>query len=251
MTTETPGYGKVRYTQRASLFGLLTKVYRSEALEQAKPAPYTHRDLNDPGATVISQTVDGMFQREFRAAFMRGLLRDRWKRIAGWSAFGSLLVPWGQVGSPMQFAWRVALGFCVCALLGIGLLWLAGRRTIRKWMSSRKALYCWLQRPEGIALAVVMGPTPWYFEALRILGGREAQKLGVELMHDICRYADRNNLTLSMNASDPDWLIGDLHFEQVPERRRRGYTMLIRPPSGSRGQSKVDRRKRKRTKGRQ
>jgi ribosomal protein L37AE/L43A len=250
VTIETPGYGKVRYTQRVTLFGLLTKVYRSEVLEQAKPAPDTYRDLNDPGATVITQAVDGMFEREFRAAFIRGLLRDRWKRVAGWSAIGSFLVPWGQVDSPTQFAWRVALGFCICASFGVGMLWLAGRRTIRKWMSSREALYCWLQRPEGIALAVVMGPTPWYFEALRILGGREAQKLGVELMRDICRYADRNNLTLSMNASDPDWLIEELHFEQAPEQRRRGYTTLIRPPSGSRGRAKVDRRERRRARGR-
>ena len=34
------------------------------------------------------------------------------------------------------------------------------------------------------------------------------------------RYADRNGLTLSINASNPDWLIDTLRFERAPEQWR-------------------------------
>ena len=250
LTIETSAYGKVRITQRASFRGLLTKVYQTEVLEQPDSIANAHRDAADrPGATSISLAIDGMYKREFRTAFVRGLLRDRRRSVVLWSVALAFLVPWGRPHSLLEFSWHVALGFGVCVVLGFGRLWLAGRHTFNRWTRSREALYCWLQRPEGLALAVVMGPSPWHFEALRVLGGREARMLSVELMIDVCRYADRNELTLSIHASDPDWLIEEMRFKRVPEQLKPGFTTLAREPSSKVPGSRDGRSKKKRAKG--
>lgn len=234
VTISTAGHGKVQYVQRTQLFGLLTKIYHSEVLERGEPsATARYNDRRDgPESTVISRSIDGMFKREFRATFIRGLLIDRWKRIAFWSSVGTFLVSLGQAHGPLQFGWHLALSFCICVVFGVSQLWLRGWRTFGHWARSKETRYCWLQRSEGIALAILLAiDDEWFFEAIRIIGGRRAQKLGVKLMQDICRYADRNDMILSLNASDFQWLIDELRFERAPRQRRRGYTSLVRRPS--------------------
>ncbi len=54
--------------------------------------------------------------------------------------------------------------------------------------------------------------------------------LSTELMVDVCGYADRNGLTLSIHASDPDWIIEEMRFRRAPEQSKRGFTTLIREP---------------------
>jgi hypothetical protein len=117
-------------------------------------------------------------------------------------------------------------------VIGAGQLALRGWNTFRNWGKSTDAIYCWLQRSEGIALAVLVADNDeWQIVTLRVLGGRRAQGLNIELMQDVCRYADRNSLTLTINASDPDHLIKELRFERSQEQYRRGFTTLTRRPS--------------------
>jgi ribosomal protein L37AE/L43A len=232
VTVATNGYGKVRYVQRTHLRGFRTMIYQVEVLESPTTARRNDRDVSEPGETVISHSVDGMFKREFRKTFIRGLLRDRRMRIVGWSIPCAFLVPLGSAHSPLQLAWHVAVGFAICLVIGAGQLALRGWNTFSGWVKSADAIYCWLQHSEGIALAVLVASgDEWQIVALRVLGGKSAQELSMELMQNVCQYADRNRLTLAINTSDPDRLIGELHFAKSKEQWRRGYSTLIRQPS--------------------
>jgi hypothetical protein len=127
-------------------------------------------------------------------------------------------------------------------------MWTRGRLTFRRWVSEEETLYCWLQRSEGIALAVLVRSLgDWSMVAIRNVGGRVAHNLGRELMQDICRYADLNGLILFINATDEQWLIDDLRFERAPEQRRRGLTTLIRKPVKPRAERSKGRKKRARS----
>jgi hypothetical protein len=246
VTVSADGYGKVRYVQRTYMRGFRTMIYQVEVLEPPATARVNDRDVSEPGATIISQSVDGMFRRDFLKAFIRGLLRDHRKRIVGWSIPCAFLVPLGSAHYPLQLAWHIAVGFIICVVIGASQLALRCWNTFNSWGKSTGAIYCWLQRSEGVALAVLVDYSDeWQIVALRVLGGKRAQGLNIELMQDLCRYADRGGLTLAINASNPDYLIKELQFEKSQEQLRRGFTTLVRQPSVKQGE--VIRNKRRRT----
>ncbi|MET9632187.1 hypothetical protein ABZX92_32470 [Lentzea sp. NPDC006480] len=255
ITITTPGHGAVRFVQHTQFFGMLTKTYESEVLAGADRPGVADRDQRataEPGATVVRTSIDGMFKREFRSAFVRGLLRDRSLVIAAWSVLGAFIVPLAPPRSVLEFGGHFVVGFGLSAPFVLALFWLRGRDTFNSWLKHRDAFYCWLPRPSALALAVVMRSGDlWHVEALRTTQSRGERTLGVELMQDICRYADRKGLTLSINATHPDWLVDSLRFERTPEQpRERKYIVLTRSPQAMPVQREASRSKSKRRKGR-
>ena len=241
VTISTPQHGTIRLTQRVRLLGFVVQTYRVEIL---KPSVREHRDefaeVNRVGQTSFARSVSGMYEFDFRAAFVGGLLRERARYAIGAGLVGAYagvsVEAWSSQAFDLGTVFAALLGFLVAtSILLAGISWRA-LRTFDQWCNSRNSRFCYLQRPNGVAFAMVMEhDAQWAVELLKVRG-RRTRGLAEELMSDLCRYADRSGFTLHIIVRHPHWLTDELGFkrDEVQPKRRHRLVSLHRTPSRTR-----------------
>jgi predicted RNA-binding Zn-ribbon protein involved in translation (DUF1610 family) len=230
LVLSTEGVGSVRETQRTVIRGFMVRTLESEVLTSHQ-APARPGRADGPSLATVKSTVDEHYRAEFRAAFLRSALADRRALIAVWCFLGAVFVPLGIGDGWFGVVWRLVVAVGIGAAVGCLLVAVVALLAFNRWTRSEQVRYWWHQRPEGTALAVlVLTGDRWHFVALRTLGGRTADYVGVELVADVCAFADRHGMTLSILASHAGWLVAEFRFERDSEQKRRHRTALTRKP---------------------
>jgi hypothetical protein len=219
------------------MFAALFRVDKVEVL--AHPVSDTlqvgGRQVMDLGSTVFNRSIDPVLIRTFRKPFIVKSQTATWKYTASSSVCLALLFA-PKAHGIFAFATRFLVIFCAWTAIQLVIGWAVSRWSFNQRLRNSDRRYCWLQHgPEGHAIAVLLKvEDQWNFQLVHSTGPR-AHEILSELMHDICRYADRNRLVLLISAPDT-WLVDELDFELQPRTRFRRRPVLRREPCRSRGE---------------
>lgn len=241
-TISTPGHGRLRVIQQNHFWG--TSILQTERTAETR----AKREVMDRGQTVFARSFpNDAIRNEFRAAFLRSFVRTHWRRILLVGAAASWVTVLLELGFRQGKAglwWHVPAAFVGACLLNTLATIAGGWGAFVRWQRSKKVRYCWLTKPAGEkAFGVLVEDDGWWSIVNLTVRSEAPREIFVELVDDICRYADRNSFILFINASAPEWLIEEFAFERAEVQKRRGFVSLVRHPVR---QSRAERRRAKR-----